>query len=265
MRTAPRFRTYLSGLSLAFLTFATSCSRDAVAPSGAVVGALAPVAGVGSITAVTATAADGHTYTATPDAQGNFSFPTLPPGTYTLTFSTNTSTSSPWRIPVTVVAGSTTTAQVPVLTHDNVVRGKMSWTLNGTTYSATEFGGKFGPYLYLRGSYKAAGAPAQWNDVFLVIPEENKQGKIFAGPGTYPLGVSEAGAFAEFTTYPNGPLASFSRYVTYSVGAPVGTVTLTRYDAEQGIATGRFEFVADANANATGQVAVTNGSFEVTF
>jgi hypothetical protein len=262
-------------LGIGLLT--TACSRDKVEPSGTIAGVIAPVVGVGSATSVTATAADGTAYTATPNAQtGAFTLP-LPAGTYTLTYITTLSAPNafPARVPVTVAAGATTTPVIPPLTHDNVKRGLLRWTVNGSTYTANWLGGQFSDrglfsdskgYFYLSGTAGEFNKSPEVSEVFLVIPEASRKGVIFVGPSTYTLGGEEIGSYGQFTYYAGGSLAGFSRYVTPMYpGTPTGTLRLTRYDANQGIAAGTFEFVASASSNATGQRTITNGEFNVTF
>jgi hypothetical protein len=262
-------------LGVGLLTAA--CSHDKVAPNGAIAGAIPPVVGVGSATSVTATAADGTAYTATPNAQtGAFTLP-LPAGTYTLTFITTLSAphTFPAQIPVTVAAGATTTPALPPLTHDNVKRGLLRWTVNGTTYTANWLNGQFSDrglfsdskgYFYLSGTAGEFNKSPEVAEVFLVLPEAGRKGVIFVGPATYTLGGEEAGSYGQFTYYAGGTLAGFSRYSTPTYSStPTGTLRLTRYDANQGVAIGTFEFVAAADANTTGQRSITNGEFNVTF
>ena len=257
--------------------FAASCSRDKMTPDGAIAGAIPPVVGVGSATSVTATAADGATYTATPNAQTGAFTLLLPAGTYMLTFITTLSAPNvfPTQVPVTVAAGATTTPVLPPLTHDNVTRGLLRWTVNGTTYTANRLSGQFSDrglfsdskgYFYLSGVAGEFDKSPEVAEVFLVLPEASRKGVIFVGPATYTLGGEEIGSYGQFTYYAGGSLAGFSRYTTpmYS-GTPTGTLRLTRYDANQGVAAGTFEFTAAASANATGQRTITNGEFNVTF
>ena len=267
-----RLVTVALGISLL-----TACSRNDIAPSGTIAGTLPPVAGVVSATSVTATAADGTAYTATPNAQtGVFTLP-LPAGTYTLTFVTTLSAPNtfPARVPVTVAAGVTTTPALPLLTHDNTTRGLLRWTVNGITYTANRLRGQFSDrglfsaskgYFYLSGTAGEFDKSPEVAEVFLVLPEASRKGVIFVGPATYTLGGDETGSFGQFTYYAGGSLAGFSRYDTpMYMSPPTGTLQLTRYDANLGIAAGTFEFVADASSNATGQRTITNGEFNITF
>jgi hypothetical protein len=256
-----------------------ACSRDKdeVAPASTIAGAIPPVAGIGSALSVRVTAADGTSYSATPDPQtGNFSLP-VPAGTYTLTFVTTLSTpnSFPARIPVTVLAGGTATPTLPPLTHDNVVRGRMRWTINGTSYAASWLNGQFSDrgiysaskgYLYLYGQAGKLDTSPTVTSVFLVLPEASRNGMIFTGPGTYPLGGDDSGSFAEYTDYVGGKQSGYTRYSTpYYLTAPTGTLHLTRYNYELGVAAGTFEFTAPASANTTGQRTITQGEFDITF
>jgi hypothetical protein len=255
----------------------SACSRDEMTPDGTISGVIPPVVGVGSATSVTATALDGTAYTATPNVQtGAFTLP-LPAGTYTLTFITTLSAPDtfPVRVPVTVAAGATTTPILPPLTHDNVTRGLLRWMTDGTTYTATRLRGKFsdqGLFSDSKGCFYLSGTAGEFDkspevaEVFLVVPEASRKGVIFVGPATYTLGGEEIGSYGQFTYYAGGSIAGFSRYDTPMYpGTPTGSLRLTHYDANQGVAAGTFEFVAAASANATGQRTITNGEFNVTF
>jgi hypothetical protein len=99
-----------------------------------------------------------------------------------------------------------------------------------------------------------------------VLPEASRKGVIFVGPATYTLGGDELGSFGEYTYYVGGRLSGFSRYTTpMYTSAPSGTLRLTRFDANLGVATGTFEFVATASAKAAGERTLTQGEFDITF
>lgn len=236
------------------------------------------MAGVVSAISVTATAVDGTVYTVTPDPQtGAFSFFSVPPGGYTITFITTLSAPNafPTRVPITVAAGVTATPTLPPLTHDNIKRGLLRWKVNGSTYTATRLGGQFSDrglfsaskgYFYLSGQVGDFDKSPEVATVFLALPEASRKGVIFVGPATYTLGGDETGSYGEYTYYAGGKLDGFSRYITpIYLSTPSGVLRLTRFDADQGIAAGTFEFVAAASANATGQRTVTEGEFNITF
>jgi hypothetical protein len=262
---------------LASCLVAGTCACDKVGLTGTIVGTIPPVAGVGSATSVRATAADGTVYTAAPDAlTGKFSF-ALPPGTYLLSFITTLSAPDtfPGQVPVTVAAGATATPTLPPLTHDNIKRGLLRWTVGGNPYTATSLVGQFNDrglfsaskgYFYLTGRAGEIDKSPEVADVSLVLPEASRKGVIFVGPATYTLGGDELGSFGEYTYYVGGRLSGFSRYTTpMYTSAPSGTLRLTRFDANLGVATGTFEFVATASANAAGERTLTQGEFDITF
>lgn len=264
-------------VALCVSVLTAACSRENPSPNGTIMGTMPPVTGVASATSVTATAADGTVYTVTPDPQtGAFTFFSVPPGTYTLTFITTLSAPNkfPAQVPVTVTAGATATPSLPLITHDNVKRGLMRWTVNGTTYTATWLGGQFSDrglfsdskgYFYLSGQAGEFDKSPEVAQVLLSLPEANKKGVIFIGPATYTLGSEEIGTFGEYTYYAGGSLSGFSRYATYAYPGTTGTLRLTRFDVNQGVAAGTFEFVATTVDNATSQRTVTNGEFDITF
>ena len=203
-----------------------ACSRDKVVPAGTITGAMPPVAGVVSATSVTATAADGTAYTTTPDPQtGAFTFFSVPPGIYVLTFITTLSAPStfPEQVPVAVAARVTVTPKLPPLMHDNVKRDLMRWTVNGTTYTANQLGGQFSDrglfsaskgYFYLSGLTGEFDKSPEVAEVFLVLAEASRNGVIFVGPATYTLSGEDLGSYGQYTYYANGKLSGFSRYIT---------------------------------------------------
>jgi hypothetical protein len=261
-------------LAVGLLTTA-SCSRDkVVAPTtGAITGTMAPIATVGNLLSVTATASNKQEYKASVDAlTGAFTFNGLPPGTYVLTFSTTAAPSFPHWVTTTVVAGGTATPTIPPISHDNVGRGTLKWVIDGKTYQAAEFstircddktfsiGGHTGPF----------NSGAFIHEVGLIATEYSKT--PFTGAGTYALGgagaVSPNGAIY---LYPTGDYTMWAQYYTIPVGIPTGTLRLTNYDVAKGVATGTFEFVgrwSGGNSNypnPPAQVSVTNGEFDITF
>ncbi|MDJ0363931.1 carboxypeptidase-like regulatory domain-containing protein [Hymenobacter sp. H14-R3] len=253
----------------------TACSRDNMTPAGTIAGAMPPVAEVVSATSVTATAANGTVYTTAPDPQtGAFTFFSVPPGTYTLKFVTTATAPDnfPVWVPVKVVAGTTTTPQIPLVTHDGVGRGIMKWTLDGKTYSATTFikvQGE-GKYFNLWGRTGEFGTARQVSDCGIYLPEDDENGKLFAGAGTYILGgpnrTIPVGYHAIYLN--NKPELSLTYQSVYYT--PAGSMRLTRYDAQAGVAAGTFEFKALARTGvsipgAPDDLTITNGEFAVTF
>jgi len=274
-----RFRARLPYFVLALCLLATSCARkDEAAPSGAITGTMAPVAGVGQLLKVTAIGAGKTEYTATPDPQtGAFSFPALPPGKYTVKFSTTAAPDFPYWVFAEVVAGATATPQIPPITHDKIGRGTFKWTMNGKAYSATGFIKVYGEGDYFTvwgrsGSFDTAG---EVRDVQLNLPQRNEQGKLFAGVSTYLLGGTGRGMPTGQLYYYGSQPYFFVEYRTPvypppAAGPSSGTMQLTRYDAQQGAAVGTFKFEGDANTGsgvpgAPVKVNVTSGEFNITF
>lgn len=240
---------------------------------------MAPVAAVGSLLRVTATAAaDKQAYTVTADARtGAFSFAALPPGTYTLTFTTTTADPFPLTVTASVVAGATAAPAIPPITHDGIGRGTMKWVVDGQPYAATAFIKVYGDGKYFNlwgraGSFGAGNAPV--SDIELILPQDfgqpEKQTHPFAGAGTYALGgLGVVDPFGDCSVYPGNDFYRGVRYVSVG-GSAVGTLHLTRYDAQQGTAAGTFEYRALAmtgviTATTPAQVAVTGGEFDITF
>lgn len=266
-------RARLPYFVLALGLLATSCTRkDEVAPSGAIIGTMAPVAGVGQLLKVTAIGPDKTEYTATPDPQtGAFSFPTLPPGRYEVHFETTAAKSFPYWVNTTVVAGTTATPPIPPITHDGIGRGTFKWVMNGKAYSATDFI-KVNDRLTsvdIRARSGSFGTSAEVHEAGLALLKND--GKGFVGVGTYSLGTLGLGmpCYGTYTYYGASPIY-FTDYITYTAAAPSGQATFTRYNAEQGIATGTFTFDAAwpsglGAPGAPNQVAVTRGEFDITF
>lgn len=267
------FRARLPYFVLALGLLATSCARkEEAAPSGAITGTMAPLAGVGQLLKVTAIAADKTEYSATLDLQtGAFSFPTLPPGKYTVKFSTTAAPDFPYWVNTEVVAGTTATPPIPPITHDKIGRGTFKWTMNGKAYVATGFikVKDTSTAVDIQAQSGSFGTSAEVQEVGLALLRND--GKGFVGVGTYSLGTLGPGmpCYGTYTYYGASPMY-FMDYISYTAPTPSGQATFTRYDAEQGIATGTFAFDA-ALPSGTGapgapnQVAVTRGEFDITF
>ncbi|UOQ69157.1 hypothetical protein [Hymenobacter volaticus] len=252
------------------------CSRDVPVPMASITGQMAPVATVGRLVGVVA-AGGGTEYPATVDfATGTFSL-AVPPGTYQLKFTTAAPSGAtqlfPQQVAVTAAAGTTVTPAVPLITHDRIGRGTLRWTLNGKSYTARAFIKVYGEgkYFNLWGRSEEFSSTADVKEIFLVLPEQTEQGPLFAGVGTYPLGgPGRVTAFGESIVYPTNDPVIFWHYRSPYAAAPTGTVQLTRYDAERGLAAGTFAF---NTTWATGALvgtpaptaAVTNGEFDITF
>jgi hypothetical protein len=236
---------------------------------------MAPVTTVGRLLGVVAVG-NGTEYQATVDPlTGAFSL-AVPPGIYQLKFTTAAPDGTPRAFPswvtVTAVAGTTVTPTVPPITHDGIGRGLMRWTVDGKSYTARAFIKVYGEgkYFNLWGRSEEFSPTSDVKEVFLVLPERTENGPPFAGAGTYPLGgLGRVSAFGDLYTYPTNEPVIFWRYNTRDV-MPTGTVQLTRYDAERGLASGTFAFDAKWYGGAligtyVPTVTVTNGEFDITF
>ncbi|MGI4863276.1 MAG: hypothetical protein ACRYFZ_05085 [Janthinobacterium lividum] len=262
-------------LALAVSLLAVSCTRkDDAAPTGAIAGTMAPAAGVGRLLSASAIAADKTTYTATPDAQtGAFNFPALPPGRYEVHFTTTAAKDFPNWVVTTVVAGATATPRIPLITHDNIGRGTMKWAVGGKAYAATEFKVyQSAPSFSFLGRVGSLGTAADAGEVGLLVPEGNAQYTGFAGVGTYQLGggAQPLPPAGYYTYYAGGTALPAAEYMTPPAGVPTGSLHLTRFDAELGIATGTFDFTGlntggSSTASLPNQVAVSQGEFDITF
>lgn len=255
------------------------CSPDAPAPTGSISGQMAPVAAVGHLLGVVAHGG-GTEYPARVDPlTGAFSV-AVPPGFYRLTFTTvapgGTPQPFPQGVPVTVVAGTTVTPDIPPITHDGIGRGLLRWILDGKPYTARSFikvNGE-GKYFRLFGRSEEFGAASDVKEVGLLVPERTDNGPLFAGIGTYPLGgIDRIMAYGDCYVYPTNQPEIDLRYISTRDFTPTGTAQLTRYDAERGIATGTFAFRATWSTGGVPpgvptqapMVTVTGGEFDITF
>jgi hypothetical protein len=252
------------------------CSHEVPAPQGNITGQMAPVATVGRLVGVVAIAG-GMEYPATVDpATGAFSL-AVPPGTYQLKFTTlapnGASQSFPYWVWVTAEAGKTVTPVVPPITHDRIGRGTLRWTLNGKPYTARAFIKVYGEgkYFNLLGRSEDFSPNADVKEVLLVLPPETENGPLFTGVGTYTLGgPGRVTAFGQSTVYPTNEPFIFWSYQSMYAAPPNGTIQLTRYDAERGVAAGTFAFNATWSTGALVgtpvlTATITNGEFDITF
>lgn len=252
------------------------CAHNEPAPVGGITGQMAPVAAVGRLVGVVAVAGSTE-YPATVDpATGTFSL-AVPPGVYQLKFTTvapgGTAQPFPYWATATAVAGTTATPAIPPITHDGIGRGTLRWTLNGKPYAARAFIKVYGEgkYFNVWGRSEEFGPAADVKDVLLVLPEQTEKGPLFAGAGTYPLGgPGRVTAFGHSTVYPTNEPFIYWTYGSPYANTPTGTLRLTRYDAERGLAAGTFAFNAAWTTGARvgtpePTAAVTNGEFDITF
>lgn len=267
MITFLRARLFPIGLSVVVGLLASACKQEDLDPNGTLTATIAPLS---IVARVIATAGDGKRYAVVPDpVTGVATFAALPAGAYTLTFDMLPASFFPIAVPVTVVAGTTTQAALPALTHDGQVRGTMTWTVDGEAQAAVRFGGQFGDGFFLRGEATPAAGLGYVSAVSLGIATADPLGPPFTGAGAYPVGLRAYGPTGEYRYY----VASLTttggvnqRYVSPVAAAPVGTITLTRFDRQAGVAAGTFAFPAEAlTAPGPARVVITQGQFNVTF
>lgn len=253
----------ITRLALGSLLLASSaCHKEAeelVAP-GAIAATILPA---GYVTQVTATAATGQVYTATPDATtGTVQLPSLPAGTYTVTVATKLAYKTPAPQQVQVKAGLTTALPYSTLTRDTKLRGTLSWLENGTRYTATNIYGEVSGSLVSVDGYVLTTGVGR--EVAFVLPVRGTSASLFTGVGTYPLGRQE---------YPFGKYVLSSSpgpYIWYTSpqGSGTGQVQVTQYDPAAFTIAGTFAFTAAPFSNPTGapgDVTITDGSFSLTY
>ncbi len=254
-----------SSISLGLLVLLTGglggCEERTVAPAAGVIETT--ILPAGQVTAVVATAANGQTYSATPDANtGLFRFSSLPAGAYVLTFTTTVAYKTPLPVQVTVAAGATTVPHLSFLTRDRTIRGILTWQEGGVTYQAVNLLGEVSDELVaIDGYVSAAGAG---HEMSFVLPGEFQGTKIFQGVGTYPVG----GQQYPFASYTYTPGRDMWKYFTPFAGGATGKVTITRYDTKAFTIAGTFEYEAQAFSNPAGTpgtVKITQGSFTLTY
>ncbi|RSK47540.1 carboxypeptidase-like regulatory domain-containing protein [Hymenobacter rigui] len=262
---ALRCALFLLGCVLFLVT--GSCSRDdAVAPlpaEGTVQGQLMPAR---AASAVTLTAADGRTSTATPDAAGTFAFPGLAPGTYSLTAAATSSYNAP--APVAVVVKARETHPVTLtFSRSFRVQGTVSWQQGGVQYSATRLSGQFTDKFFSLEGVSAPDASGNLRSVSVVLSNLGGRNAVpFQGAGFYALGLSEyTFALARFRT----AAGAMDEYYTGAGGSSVSHVLVARYDYGALSSAGTFEFTAIPSLYGTGTASpyqtITNGRFDITF
>jgi hypothetical protein len=90
--------------------------------------------------------------------------------------------------------------------------------------------------------------------------------KNITGPGTYPLNQNTdigRGASVSYAYYVKRKINPLNEWITDA--QHTGNVTITRWDPENGIASGTFEFTAGSMDNSTDPITVTEGRFDVKF
>lgn len=260
-----RITTALLGIVLLLTTACAKKEEVAPAPptTGQLAGTLSPA---GAATTVTATAADGHRYSAVPDAAtGAFAFADLTPGTYQLNAVPTARFSQPDSQPVAVQAGSTTTANLSLVRNGRIL-GTFSWEQNGSLHTADLLSGTINSSTFFVYATETLGGGRSHN-VKLSLSSLVPNGLYnFAGVGTYPLGVSEwtSGSY----TY-DVPTGSPDYYTTAYATSQVGQVVVTDFSLSARRVSGTFGFTATAALSGTGSGTashtISNGRFDLTF
>lgn len=258
-------RSFLIGLSMVVGLLAGACQRETLDPNGNLTATIAPL---GIVARVIATNGDGRRYPVFPDpVTGVATFAALPAGAYILTFDMLPASLFPVAVPATVVAGHTTQVPLPVLTHDGRVRGTMTWVVNGEAQVAAQFGGQFGDGFFLSGEATPAAGPGYVSEVSLGIATADPLGPPFTGAGTYPIGLRAYGPTGVYRYRTANIVGGTNeRYVSPLAATPVGTIALTRFDKQTGVATGTFAFPAESTTTlGAAPKAITQGQFNITF
>jgi hypothetical protein len=240
----------------------SACHKEAdeLSATGTIASTILPA---GYATQVTATDANGRSYTATPDATtGAFQLTNLPAGTYTLTVDTKLAYKTPAPQQTQVKAGLTTAIYYSTLTRDTKLRGTVSWVENGVRYTAANIYGEINSGIVSVDGYVLTNGVGR--EVAFVIPTYGPSTALFKGVGTYPLGQQE---------YPFGKYVlstSPGPYIWYTPrqGAGTGQVQVTQYDPAAFSIAGTFTFAAEPFSNPTGapdNVTITDGSFSLTY
>jgi hypothetical protein len=223
-------------------------------PTGNITGSIYPT---DAATRVEATSAAGVTVSAVPDATtGAFSFPNLELGTYAVHFVVATGflqepdQSATLTLTTTTVALGTTNIR-----GNGVPRGTMSWTVNGTTFTATAFTGSISP----GNQFVVEGTSTNGN-----VSDKLSITLYGSGStGTYPLGVTPYFS-ARYTHLVNGIVTA--TYTTPTSNAQAGIVNIATYDRYLGSTTGTFGFIGVyPTPTATTTATITNGSFSLRF
>ena len=141
--------------------------------------------------------------------------------------------------------------------------------LNGEYWVPQSFAGINAPIL------KAQISGANHNDLILdaqnfALEPKESQFQLFikniTGPGTYPLDQNTdigAGASVSYAYYVKRKINPLNEWITSS--QHTGSVTITRWDLQNGIASGTFEFTAGSMDNSADPISVTEGRFDVKF
>lgn len=222
-------------------------------PTGSITGSIYPA---DAVTRVEAVSAAGVTVSAVPDATtGAYNFPNLELGTYTIRFVVASGFNSEPDQTATLNLTTTTVALGPTNIRGNgTPRGTMSWTVNGTTFTATALTGNIsaGNQFVVEGTSTTGNVS---DKLSLTLYSS-------FSTGSYPLGASPYYS-ARYTHLVNGIVTAM--YST-PINAQAGVVNIATLDRFAGTATGTFGFIGVyPTSTATTTATINNGSFSLRF
>lgn len=149
-----------------------------------------------------------------------------------------------------------------MLASDGKMRGTFSWTENGTRYTTTSVNGQIDWSIVSLSGYALSNGVGR--EVALVIVTNGQPGLLFAGVGTYGLGLP---AYL-FGRYARGSANGTDIWYTPDQGPQVGHIAVTQYDPSAFTVAGTFGFTAQPYTGVTCPpvaIAITNGSFTLTY
>ncbi|RAK70207.1 hypothetical protein DLM85_05000 [Hymenobacter edaphi] len=212
--------------------------------------------------AATVTVADtrGLSRTVKPDTTtGVFTISNLPIGNYTLAFTPSPGYNRPAERLTSTVRGLTTDIGVVTLQGNGTVsRGGGSWTANGSSYTGFFATGAVSPVTGHASVYLST--LAQGGGELVKLAWDGN----FRGLGTYSFGVAPGQTIAGYSN----PAATYGGLgLAYWTSPAAGSVTVSRFDAVNGILAGTFSFQAAGSNQTPGSqtVAVTAGSFSLRY
>ena len=232
----------------------SACGKEETAnPSpttGTVTGQLTPATAVITVTA-TSTTTPATTATATPTASGAYTFSTLAPGSYTLSFTPAMGYAAPATQTVAVTAGATVTA-TPVTVTASLggpsSGARFTYTLNGTATTANLVSANV-----VFGSLFVQSSSNQGSQLVTLSLEP-----VPTGPRSYSFGGAGSTSEITVTEVASSSLAEWST----SAPAGTGTVTITAVSTNPRRVSGTFSAgVPPRGATASGQRTLTAGSF----
>lgn len=187
---------------------------------------------------------------------GSFLIENLAPGTYTVTFSAMPGYMAPPRQTVTVTAGNITDLGTVSLAKI-VNTGAIGASINGSNWSApVPYGISDSTGVFVITAIKPSNVPGNTESIILAIPGLN-------GTGTY----TSPGAVATYSqTVFTMALPPVLETKVWDTMTGLCTVTVSKFDTVNKVASGTFSFVARPSAQvqnntATGTKTITNGVF----